>query len=242
LSFSNKSINQNNYTYQNDPYQEDMVFTNYIKNRIDNKDPCQISIKQYGKYKSLLLAFEETTKCINNPDSSVISGNTGHHTKSTGFSVTNRNSVFNPNTTRNNNFYNKINNCYSNTTKEWNKNGKLFGNNANNNLNNKNLLGNGNGNNTNYNKSPEKLSKTSYNSNFNFRNNGVGKKIKLPDPQYNFNYQAKYFGVDENLDKQKNKKYDNFLLPLLKKKENNAENDFVPKTLLMELKQQRNDL
>ncbi len=250
MSFSNGEKVNNNMNKDKDDNSDDMIFTNYIKSRLDNKDPCDISVKKYDKYKSLFLAFEETKKCLNNVDSSVISGNTGNNTKSTGFSVNNRNSVFNPNTTRYN-FNEKFNNYYNKTNNDWNKNNKLLGNISKNNQTNKIMFSDGKSNlnnfikginKNNFDKSQDKFSKTNYDSSHNFRINSVNKKIKLPDPQYNFNYKAKYFGEEENSEKNKNKKYESFLLPLLKKNDNNADNDFVPKNLLIELKQQRGDL
>lgn len=223
--------------------QEDMVFTNFIKNRLESKDPNEISMKQYNKYKSLLLAFEETKKCLNNPDSSVASGNTGHNTKSTGFTVSQKKSIFNKN-----NLNNKYqpqqfqfrSDFYSNTVKDWNKKANLLGSGKNQSSKNNEKFNNNFSIGTN-NNSPDKLGKTGFDNN-SYKLNSMSKKIKLPDPQYNFNYQAKYFGNDQSLDKN-NHKYGNFLLPLLnkKEKEKNHDNDFVPKTLLMELKQ-RNEL
>lgn len=237
---------------------DEMVFTNYIKSRLESKDPSEISIKQYSKYKSLLLAFEETKKCLNNADSSVASGNTGHKTKSTGYTLSHKQSNFNNNyqnlNNNNNNHYQSQqfqfrSDFYNNTARDWNK-PNLLGSGkkqfANSKLSNNNNAKSGNfGNIGSSNNSPEKFGKTGFNyKSSNNRINAMSKKIKLPDPQYNFNYQAKYFGVDVNLDKN-NHKYGNFLLPLLNKKDkekgHNDNNDFVPKTLMMELKN-RNEL
>lgn len=250
-----KSAVQENNFLENELEKDDMVFTKYIKNKLESKDPNQICMNQYKKYKSLLLAFEETKKCMNNYDSSVISGNTGHNTRSTGFSYPQNkkclksNMSNNENSDYNNTFDQKQfqfrADFYNNTTKDWNKKGKNIGNtkeinfkSPNNNFPHTKPI---------YNNSPGKSSKTNntyinYMNNYITTKNNLNKKVKLPDPQYNFNYQAKYFGGEDNMDKNKNQKYENFLLPFLNKKEKSSnEKDFVPKTLLMELKQ-RNEI
>ena len=158
---------------------------------MDKKDPSEISIKKYQKYKSLLLAFEETKKCLNNVDNSIASFN---HTKSTGVTMNKKNDN------------NKLKGPY-NTMSDWNKNDHRN------------------------NGSQSKFSRL--NNNF-VINKGVVKKMKLPDPQYNFNYQVKYFGAKENFDNYKIeefKKFRNFLLPNIKKENS----DYIPKNFLSEL-------
>ena len=170
---------------------KEMIFTNYIKEKLDKKDPSEISIKKYQKYKSLLLAFEETKKCLNNVDNSIASFN---HTKSTGVTMNKKNDN------------NKLKGPY-NTMSDWNKNDHRN------------------------NGSQSKFSRL--NNNF-VINKGVVKKMKLPDPQYNFNYQVKYFGAKENFDNYKIeefKKFRNFLLPNIKKENS----DYIPKNFLSEL-------
>jgi len=246
----------NNYECGDTTKENEMVFTNYIKTRLESKDPSEISLKHYTKYKSLLLAFEETKKSLHNPDSSsVASGHTGHNTKSTtGYTMSHKESNFNKtnnNNKLNNNFqpqkFNFRSNFYSKTANDWNKNADLLNNGkkqiANNSKNSVNYgstnlrnVGNISGSNNN---SPNKFGKTGFNFNTS-RMNHMSKKIRLPDPQYNFNYQAQYFGVHENIDKNNNHNYGNFFLPLLNKKDKetcNHDNDFVPKKLMMELKE-----
>lgn len=239
VSISNKSgIPNTNFQGSNNNKQDDMVFTNYIKSRLENKDPNEICLKHYKKYKSILLAFEETKKFLNNPDSSVASGNTAHNTRSTGYTANFKKSVYGTMNQHQPQQFQFRSNFYNNTAKDFYKDANLPGSGKKQRVNIKTsnaklgIINSGNN-------SPDKLRKTGYNFNSS-RVNAMSRKIKLLDPQYNFNYQAKYFGVDENLDKN-NHKYGNFLLPLLNKKEKNHGNSFIPKTLLMELKQ-RNEL
>lgn len=222
---SNRYKNINNLpTEEMNP--EDMVFTNYIKNRMDNKNPTEIGIQNYNKYKSLLLAYEETKKCINNAEASVASfGNT----KSTGFSMNNNNN----NNTNKRSIYSVSNykspsdinglhpikdwNVNINNIEDKNKKDKILYNNMKNNYN----IANRNYDN-NDNDEMNRFSKTvqNYIISNNKKKNNKPKKIKLPDPQYNFNYQAKYFGDSSNLGNKKDEqRYNNFLLPLIKKTE-----------------------
>jgi len=194
MSVSNKSGNLNSNTAGTEgTKQDDMVFTNYIKNRLENKDPNEISVKQYNKYKSLLLAFEETKKCLNNPDSSVTSGNTGNNTKSTGFTLSHRRANFNNINNKHNGNYNSNiqyqpqqfqfrSDFYSNTSKGWTKNHHLLGE-----VNNKQAVNAKNskhskyGNSTNMtslNNSPDKNRTTSVNF-YSSKINTISKKIKL---------------------------------------------------------------
>jgi len=208
------------FTYNNNQYDikdENLVFTNYLKDKLNKFNVMQKNLENYEKFKSVKLAINETNKAYNNKSDYSI--NSANQTKSTGFS-------YKPNIDINKS---KLNEIY----KKNNKDKFDILNMKNNDKNKVKEKSNGN-------LKANKMDFQNHTRNFFNENNEFRKKL-IPDSQSDQNNKDKILNIKDdknNYNENNHCKFHSFMLPILNNEDNSVsvlQKDYIPNKFLNEI-------